>query len=239
MKRSLKEEERKLGTLSKGEAADHQETQGNHQQGGEGCGVPGFPGVLGEYDVLGQHDGGAGNRHPHEQVGLSAVVAEHVEAGQPQGSAEQEQKGENQAPWGAQHAEVDHGGRNDPEGAQVDQGIEFDSEAGVLADEAGDAAVHRIEGGSEHDQPGGGHVAALDHVLQRQESAEQIAHGEHVGKHQTVHHSHTPMMVSPALTRSPTSTVIRTFFGSRWSTREPKRMSPKRCPRATSSPSDR
>ena len=131
---------------------------------------------------------------------LALLWAEHVEAGEPEGSAEQEQKGENQSPGGAQHAQVDHGGRNDSEGAEVDEGIEFDSETGVLADEAGDASVHRIQGGSEHDQPGCGNVAALDHVLQRQKGAEQVAHGEHVGKQQPVHHSHTPMMVSPART---------------------------------------
>ena len=64
----------------------------------------------------------------------------------------------------------------------IDQRIDLDSEARVLADQPGDAPIHGIEAGAEHDEPRCRHVIALDDVAQGPEPAKQIGDRENTGQ---------------------------------------------------------
>src|SRR2546423_515414 len=140
----------------------------------------------------------------------------------------------------------------DPEAHHVHQAVELRPEAGAGLGEPGHPAVQRVEDAREKDVPPGAVelAARREHdgpdAEEQIEEREQAGHDDHDAPHRPTgegpHAAYSASTLAPARTRSPTATrsAGRPAAARNTSTREPKRIMPRRSPcvaRAPTAPS--
>ncbi len=202
--------------IAEGNVGDHQQPHGHGDAGRRQRG-----------QTPSGHNGGD-QQKPRRRDGKplkGAVNVLNVETGQPQGSAEGEEGGNERSRDAVpplKVAGIKDQSRCNAEADDIGQAVQFDAEGTAASDAAGDLAVHEIEKDGHEDEPGPEAGFAVKHQDKGQHAAEDVAAGDHVGDDLlerqryspvSVHLFTTPITVSPALTFCPTTTAGRTETG--------------------------